>query len=60
VKDPLPGQDKTMDLQGTGIGVRGRLFRDMEYEVDGAYALVDSGRIKKGDHQIYFRTKYQF
>lgn len=60
VKDPLPGQDKTMDLQGTGIGVRGHLFRDVEYEVDGAYALVDSGRIKKGDHQIYFRTKYQF
>ena len=60
VKQPLPGQDKAMDLQGTGAGIRGRLFRDVEYEVDGAYALVDSDRIRKGDVRVYFKTKYQF
>ena len=58
--DPLPGQDEAMNLQGTGAGIRGRLFRDVEYEVDGAYALVDSSRIRKGDVRVYFKTKYQF
>jgi hemolysin activation/secretion protein len=58
--DPLPGQDKNMDLQGTGAGIRGRLFRDVEFQTDLAYALSASSRIDRGDCRIYFKVKYQF
>ena len=27
VKEPLPGQDAAMDLQGTGVGIRGHISR---------------------------------
>jgi hemolysin activation/secretion protein len=60
VKDPLPGQDKAMDIQGAGAGVRGFLFRDLEYQCDWAYALVATNRIRKGDQRVYFKVKYQF
>jgi hemolysin activation/secretion protein len=60
VMDPLPGQDKNMDLQGTGAGIRGRLFRDVEFQTDLAYALSASSRIDRGDCRIYFKVKYQF
>jgi len=60
VKDPLPEQDAAMDLQGAGIGVRGRLFRDVEFQTDLGFALSDTSRIRKGDSQVHFKVKYQF
>jgi hemolysin activation/secretion protein len=60
VKDPLPGQDEAMDIQGTGIGIRGILFRDLEFQTDWAFALSDTNRIKAGNSQVYFKVKYQF
>jgi hemolysin activation/secretion protein len=60
VKEPLPGQDAAMDLQGTGVGIRGRLFKDVEFQTDLGFALVDTNRIRKGDHQVHFKVKYQF
>ena len=60
VKDPLPNQDSAMDIQGAGIGVRGVLFRDVEYQCDWAHALVATNRIKSGDERIFFKVKYQF
>lgn len=59
-KDPLPSQDSSADLQGTGVGVRGVLFKDLEYQVDFAYALSDTSTIKTGDSMVHFRVKYQF
>jgi hemolysin activation/secretion protein len=60
VKDPLPSQDSAMNLQGTGVGARGILFRDLEYQVDWAVALSDTASTKAGDSLIYFKIKYQF
>lgn len=60
VKDPLPGQDAAMDIQGTGIGIRGLLFRDLEFQTDLAFALSDTNKIKRGDSLVYFKVKYQF
>ena len=60
VKEPLPGQDSAMNLQGTGIGVRGIMFRDLEYQLDWAYALSDAGSTMTGDTMIHFKVKYQF
>jgi hemolysin activation/secretion protein len=60
VKQALAGQDKAMNLQGTGVGIRGHIFKDVEYQADGAFALVDTSQTKRGDHQVYFKVKYQF
>jgi hemolysin activation/secretion protein len=34
VKDPLPGQEKSQNLAGTGLGVRGNVGTHLEYEVN--------------------------
>jgi hemolysin activation/secretion protein len=60
VKDPLPGQDDAMNIQGAGAGIRGYLFKALEYQVDGAFALVDTNKIRRGDHQVHFKVKYAF
>jgi hemolysin activation/secretion protein len=60
LKAPLPGQESSMSLQGTGAGVRGFLYKKLEYQCDWAYALVASSRIARGDERIYFKVKYQF
>jgi len=60
VKDPLPAQDSAVNLQGTGIGVRGFLFRSLEYQLDWAIALSDTSSIRTGDTLVHFRVKYQF
>ena len=60
VLKPLSGQDASLQLRGTGIGIGGRLFRDLEFSTDLGFALTDSSRIKKGEHQLHFEVKYQF
>ncbi|HEX9023182.1 MAG TPA: ShlB/FhaC/HecB family hemolysin secretion/activation protein [Geobacteraceae bacterium] len=60
VKDPLPGQDNVMDLEGGGFGIRGALFKDLEFQADCALALTDTQKIKKWDNRIYFKVKYLF
>jgi hemolysin activation/secretion protein len=60
VKDPLPGQESAMNIQGTGIGIRGFLFSVLEFETDLAFALKGTNRTKSGDIRSYFRVKYQF
>lgn len=60
VKDPLPGQDEAMNLQGTGVGVRGRLYRDVEFQTDLGFPMVETSRVKKWDPQVHFKVKYQF
>ena len=61
VKDPLPGQQQELHLQGSGAGVRGILFRDLEFQFDWAVALSGGvGSAKAGDNRAYFKLKYQF
>jgi hemolysin activation/secretion protein len=60
VKDPLAGQESAMDLQGAGAGIRGLLFRDVEFQTDLGFALSDTSQTKKGSAQVHFKLKYQF
>ncbi|MBJ6724286.1 ShlB/FhaC/HecB family hemolysin secretion/activation protein [Geomesophilobacter sediminis] len=57
---PLPGQIPLADLQGTGFGIRGFLFKDLEFELDWAFALEETAVEKRGDSRGYFKVKYQF
>ncbi len=59
-REPLPGQESVVDLQGTGLGVRGLLFRDVDYQVDLAFALRDTNRVAAGDASFHFKVRYQF
>jgi hemolysin activation/secretion protein len=60
VKDPLPGQDEVVRLGGAGVGVRGSLTRNLEYEVDWAVALNKTDRTDKHDQRVYFTIKALF
>ena len=60
VKQALPGQESAMNPQGTGLGVRGLLFKNFEYQTDYAYALHATDKINRGDSRIYFKVKYTF
>jgi len=60
VKSPLPGQDDHALLYGVGPGVRGHLFRSLDYQLDWGIALADSGNIRPGDSRVYFKLKYNF
>ncbi len=60
VKDPLPGQERAVELMGTGAGLRGTLLRNFEYQVDLAFALRDTNRTTTGDTIWHFKVLYQF
>jgi len=60
VKDALPGQEKSIKLAGTGVGVRGSLFRHLEYETAWAVALQDTDRTARGDWMVHFLVKAAF
>ena len=60
VKEPLPGQEERIGLKGTGFGVRGMLFGSLEFRTDLGFALMDAGRIEKGDSRLHFKVKWQF
>ena len=60
VKDPLPGQDRSTRLMGTGAGFRGSLTKHMEYEFDWAVPLDATQQTKKNEQRFYFRLKALF
>lgn len=60
VKDPLPGQKSFFLLHGAGVGIRGYLFRSLEYQVDLAFALEEASQTKAGDSRFNFKVKYAF
>ncbi|RNC69002.1 MAG: ShlB/FhaC/HecB family hemolysin secretion/activation protein [Desulfuromonadales bacterium] len=60
LKKPLPGENRSQTLQGVGAGVRGVLFKFVEYQADFAFALNDSDQIKEGDHRAHFRVNCVF
>jgi hemolysin activation/secretion protein len=59
-KSPLPGQERNALIYGVGPGVRGFLFRSLEYQMDWGVALAGTGQTKSGDSRIYFKLKYSF
>lgn len=60
LKKPLPGENRSQTLQGVGAGVRGVLFKFVEYQADFAFALNDSDRISEGDNRAHFRVNCVF
>jgi hemolysin activation/secretion protein len=60
IKSPLPGQDRNYLIYGVGPGIRGYLFRSIEYQLDWGIALAGTGQTRSGDSRIYFKLKYQF
>jgi hemolysin activation/secretion protein len=59
-KVPLPGEDKSVTLQGAGSGVKGTLFNKFEYNFEWAMALRDTDNVQSGKDTCYFRLKYAF
>jgi len=60
LKKALPGENRSQTLQGAGAGVRGVLFKFIEYQADFAVALSDSDQISEGDHRAHFRVNCVF
>jgi hemolysin activation/secretion protein len=60
IRDPLPGQDDSITIQGAGVGMRGSILRNIEYEVDGAVAMNSTDNTESGDLRFYFMVKTVF
>jgi hemolysin activation/secretion protein len=60
IKDPLPGQDHSTTLSGTGAGVRGSLGNNLEYELDWGVALHAADRTERHAQRFYFKLKAVF
>ena len=60
LKQPLPGQHNRERLQGTGAGVRGLIFKKIDYELDFGVALSDTSQTPANTRRFNFRVKYQF
>jgi hemolysin activation/secretion protein len=60
VKEPLPGQVDQVDIQGSGLGLRGTLPWGIDFQTDLGFALRDSNRTAFGDQFVHFKVKWQF
>ncbi len=60
VAEPLPGQDRSHKLMGTGAGLRGSITKYLEYELDWAIALSNSDHTQKKDNRFHFKLKALF
>jgi hemolysin activation/secretion protein len=60
VKDPLPGQESVVGLEGVGFGLRGTLFGSIDFQTDYGFALLDTNRTSTGDSYLHFKVKWQF
>jgi hemolysin activation/secretion protein len=60
VKEPLPGQEPLVGLEGIGFGLRGTLFGSLDYQTDLGFALLETNRTAVGDSILHFKVKWQF
>lgn len=60
IKEPLSSQDRSMRLEGAGVGLRGSIMKNLEYEFDWAVAMENTDRIKRNDQRSYFKVKALF
>jgi len=60
LRDPLPGQQSSFTLQGTGIGIKGLLGKQVQFELNWGVAVRDGISTTEGTHRLYFRLQYQF
>ncbi len=57
IKHPLPGQDRSIKLEGAGAGIRGSMTKHLEYELDWALALHGTDKTERNDQRFYFKVK---
>ena len=60
VFEPLPGQQRTFDLESAGVGFRIEGWRGLQLGLDWAYALSDSADVARGDDRTHFNFRYGF
>jgi hemolysin activation/secretion protein len=60
IKDPLPGQQQELHLSGAGLGIRGTLYRDLEFQADVGVPLAAASGASNGGSRIHFKLKWQF
>ena len=60
VLDALPGTEGNIKLEGAGLGMRGTMAKNLEYELDGAKALDATDQTKSNDLRIYFKLRAVF
>lgn len=60
LKEPLPRQERTVDLHGTGVGLRGQVAGHLDFEIAWGMALAKTDRTERGDSDLYFLLKGQF
>lgn len=60
VKSPLEGQEPLVGLQGTGCGLRGVLFGNLEFQTDLGFALMSTDRTRSGNSYLHFKAKWVF
>lgn len=60
ILEPLPEQNAFFELQGAGFGVRGSLFKRVEYNTSVGFAFLDTERTEAGDSLFHFQVKYTF
>jgi len=60
ILEPLDGQDSNINLQGTGLGLRGAISEYLDYETNVAWALRDWDPIEAGDVMVSFKVKAHF
>lgn len=58
--DPLPGQERTVDLQGAGFGLRGFATPHLAFEIAWGMALSKTDKTDRGDDNFYFVVKGHF
>jgi hemolysin activation/secretion protein len=57
LRDPLPGQDRSVTLSGTGAGIRGFITKHVEYEVDWAVVLNGTDRTDRHSQRVNFKVR---
>jgi len=60
VQQAQDSQTDRFNLNGTGLGVRGGLWKSFEYEVDVAQALSATDHAESGDIRCHFFIRYIF
>lgn len=60
IQEPLPGQGGSVKLEGAGVGMRGSMAKNIEYEVDGGKPMKHTDRTKCKDIRFYFKVKAVF
>ncbi len=60
IRSPLPGQARSIKLEGAGAGTRGSITKHLEYEVDWAVALKAKDKTSGNSQRVYFKVKAVF